>query len=410
MCITNSDFWGCIMTKKVREKVILAFSGGLDTSFCVPWLKEQGYDVITVFVNTAGFTTPKLGAIAKRAHDLGAVKHANIPAEKDLYEKIVSYLIKANGLYQGIYPQLCGDRYIIVEKCIEVARRERTQNIAHGCTAMGNDQIRFDVSIQALGDYRIIAPIRDIQNTASVQVRDYEIDYLRKRGFSIVQAHHKYSINQNMLGVTISGSEIDRYDEPSEEAFVLTKTVSAKQSEYITIQFEHGMPVALNGKKLPGALLLKTLNGKAAAHGIGRFIYTGDCIIGIKGRIVFECPGLHTLLVAHKALEDAVLTKEQNQLKNLLGQKWAHLVYSGLYFDPLRNDIEQFLDSQQTYVTGTVTVKLHNGTAVPVKYSSPYILQEKDTVYAQTAAWQPHEAEGYIKLFGMSTVLASKRM
>ena len=390
------------------KKVILAFSGGLDTSFCVNWLKELKYEVVTVFVNTGGLNKSFLKSISKKAYALGASKHYTIHAEKDIYRKIIAYLIKSNGLYQDIYPQLCADRYIIVEKCIEIAQKEKTNLIAHGCTAMGNDQVRFDVSIMAHGAYEIINPIREIQKSIKKNIRQYEIDYLKKRGFAVPYAHKKYSINQNILGTTISGSEIDLNDEPQETAFSLTSKESPCNPCYINIGFKHGLPVSLNGKSMQNISLLHALNKIAGKYGVGRFIYTGDCIIGIKGRIAFECPGLQSLIVAHRALEEATLSREQNHFKSTISQKWAYLVYSGFYFDPLRQNLEKFIDDHQQFVTGNVTLKLVERSILPVKYSSPYLIRDKNTVYAQSSAWEPHEAEGFIKLAGLSTILAQR--
>ncbi|MBI4232615.1 argininosuccinate synthase [Candidatus Peregrinibacteria bacterium] len=392
----------------MSKKAVLAFSGGLDTSFCVLWLKDKGYEVITVCVDTGGVDKDKVKAISKKALQLGAKKHYTVSAEKDIFENIVAYLVKSGGLYQDIYPQLCADRYVIVEKCVEIALREKTNIIAHGCTAMGNDQVRFDVSIKALGNYEIVAPIREIQNTVKGNIREYEIKYLKTRGFETQQLHRKYSVNQNVLGVTISGSEIDSNNEPAEDVFVLTKSKSSG-TKYIRMGFKGGLPVSLNDKKMSGIDILKMLNKIVGAYGIGRFIYTGDCIIGIKGRIAFECPGLYALAVAHKALEDATLSKEQNQFKRIIGQKWAHLVYSGLYYEPLRKDLEKFIESNQKFVSGSVTLKLRPNSLLPVKYSSHYLIKEKGTVYAQTSTWKPQEAEGFIKLFGLSTILSAKR-
>lgn len=392
----------------MSKKAVLAFSGGLDTSFCVVWLKERGHEVITVFVGTGGVDNTKVKAIHKKAIQLGARKHYTVSAEKDIFENIVAYLVKSGGLYQDIYPQLCADRYVIVEKCVEVARKEKTDIIAHGCTGMGNDQVRFDVSIRALGDYKIIAPIREIQNTVKGNIREYEINYLKDMGFETPQMHRKYSVNQNVLGVTISGSEIDSNDEPSEDVFVLTKAKTSA-AKYVKIGFERGLPVSLNDKKISGINMLKALNKVVGAYGIGRFIYTGDCIIGIKGRIAFECPGLYALTVAHRALEDATLSKEQNQFKRVISQKWAYLVYSGLYFEPLRQDLEKFIDSHQKFVSGSVTLKLRPNALLPVKYSSPNLVKERGVVYAQASTWKPQEADGFIKLFSLSTTLAAKR-
>jgi len=393
----------------MSERVILAFSGGLDTSFCAVWLKENGYDVITVYVNTAGLSAKKCNEIERKAYELGVAKHYTMEAEDDFFDKVISYLIKTEGLYQGVYPQLCSDRYIIVEKCIEVAKKEGTNIISHGCTAMGNDQVRFDLSIKANGDYKIIAPIREIQDKVCGKIRLYEQDYLEKRGFKIEKKHSKYSINSNILGTTISGSEIDECEEPSKDAFFMTKENKHKAPISLNIDFDKGVPVAINGKKMKGAAILKLLNEVAGSYGVGRFIYTGDCIIGIKGRIVFECPGLHTLLVAHKALEEAVLTSHQNQFKMIASQKWAHLVFSGLYYEPLRRDIELLIDEMQRSVVGSVRVKISAGGVLPVAYKTDFALRDATALYAQSASWHASDAEGFIKLFGMSTLLSTKR-
>lgn len=393
----------------MSEKVILAFSGGLDTRFCLVWLRESGYDVVTVYVNTAGISGGKCKEIEECAYNLGAVKHYTVEAEDDFFKKIIVYLIKGHGLYQGIYPQLCSDRYIIVDKCIEVAKRESAECIAHGCTAMGNDQVRFDLSIKARGNYRIISPIRMIQDEVSGRIRLYEIGYLRERGFDIPSMHRKYSINQNILGTTISGSEIDECEEPAEGAFLLTRDCSVKPSLHFEIGFDAGEPVSINGKKMKGVAILKILNRVAGSYGIGRFIYTGDCAIGIKGRIAFECPGLYSLLVAHRSLEEAVLTKEQNQFKDIISQKWAYLVFSGLYYEPLREDLEVLIDSMQKKVCGEVRIRILNGCVLPVGYRSDNVLRETKSLYAQSASWGFVEAQGFIKLFGMSSILAIMR-
>lgn len=393
----------------MSKKVILAFSGGLDTRFCLVWLREGGYDVVSVYVNTAGISSRKCKEIEECAYNLGAVKHYTIKAEDDFFKKIIVYLIKGHGLYQNIYPQLCSDRYIIVEKCIEVADIESAGCIAHGCTAMGNDQVRFDLSIKAKGNYQIISPIRQIQDEVDGRIRLYEIGYLRERGFDVPSEHRKYSINQNILGTTISGSEIDEFEEPSEGAFFLTKDCLVKPPLHLEIGFDEGEPVSINGKRMKGAAILKILNKLAGSYGIGRFIYTGDCIIGIKGRIAFECPGLYSLLIAHRALEEAVLTKEQNQFKDIISQKWAHLVFSALYYEPLREDLEVLIDNMQKKVSGRVRIKLSNGNVLPVGYKSDYVLKEVKTLYAQSASWGSTEAEGFIRLFGMSSILATLR-
>lgn len=394
---------------KNGDKVVLAFSGGLDTSFCVVRLKEKGYRVITVFVSTGDLPPPTLAAVGRRARKLGAWRHYTIDARHKIYDRIAAYLIKAHGLYQGVYPQLCADRYAIVEECVRIARREGTKLIAHGCTAMGNDQVRFDVSIRALGDYMIIAPIRELQTEIKSPLRQYEADYLEKAGFRVSARQKKYTVNQNMLGVTISGSEIDELNEPDEKAFVLTNGRPQAKPRSIEIGFEKGLPVSLNGRRQAGGNILKTLNRQVGAYGIGRFIYTGDCVIGIKGRIAFECPGLHALITAHRALEEAVLSREQNRFKRVIGDEWARLVFAGLYHDPLRTDLEKFIDSLQRFVAGKVVLKLEARRLMAVKYSSPYRIRGKGLVYAQRSTWPPCEAEGFVKLYGLATTLSGRR-
>jgi argininosuccinate synthase len=394
---------------KNGNKVVLAFSGGLDTSFCVVRLKEKGYRVITVFVSTGDQPTQVLAAVGRQARELGAWRHYTIDARRKVYDRIVTYLIKANGLYQDVYPQLCADRYAIVEECVQIAMREGTKLIAHGCTAMGNDQVRFDVSIRALGDYGIIAPIRELQAEIKTPLRAYEADYLKRAGYQVPPRQKKYTVNQNVLGVTISGSEIDELNEPDEEAFVLTRGSAQSEPRSIEIGFEKGLPVSLNGRRQAGPKILETLNRQVGAYGIGRFIYTGDCVIGIKGRIAFECPGLHALITAHRTLEESVLSREQNRFKRVIGDEWARLVFAGLYHDPLRTDLEKFIDSLQRFVTGKVVLKLEARHLMAVKYSSPYRIRGKGLVYAQQSTWPPSVAEGFVKLYGLSTTLSSRR-
>ena len=206
----------------MNKKVVLAFSGGLDTSFCIPYLIDQGYEVHTLFVNTGGTSSKEESAITKRANELGAKKHININVEKSLWSEILVPLIQSGALYQNKYPALCSDRYLIVKESIKLCKKLKTKDIAHGCTGMGNDQIRFDLSIRAHGNYNIITPIREIQNITK-NVRAYEENYLQDKGFKVSSLHKKYSINENLMGATISGSEIDEWEEPSNESFVLCK-------------------------------------------------------------------------------------------------------------------------------------------------------------------------------------------
>ncbi len=392
-------------------KVVLAFSGGLDTSFCVPYLRERGHEVVTVFVDTGGFTPPEVARIARRARDLGAARHFSVNAEKSIYDRVISYLVKSGGLYEQTYPNMCADRYVIAEMCADVARKVGSRAIAHGCTAMGNDQVRFDCAIRSIGDYTILAPIRDFHAEVKTDLRAKETAYLERRGFEVAKSHRRYSINRNVFGVTISGSEIDQNGEPSEDAWVLTAPLekAPARPERIRIGFASGLPISMNGKKRHGIEILKDLNRRVGRHGAGRAIYTGDCVIGIKGRIAFECPGLSALLVAHRALESATLSREQIDFKSMVSQRWATLAYNGLFYDPLARDLERFLDSNQRNVTGEVTIKVFKGTILPVAHTSPNLLKDDRTVYAQAAGWTPSEAEAFVKLFGLGTELASRK-
>ena len=386
------------------KKIVLAFSGGLDTSFCVPYLIDQGFEVHTVFVNTGGTTIDEEISITNRADELGASNHININVEESLWKEIIKPLIWSGSTYQNKYPALCSDRYLIVKEAVKQCQELGTKYIAHGCTGMGNDQVRFDLSIQSLGNFKIITPIREIQNTVS-DVRNYEKEYLEAKGFEVPSLHSKYSINVNLLGATASGSEIDEWDEPSDASFILCNQPDnyPSQSKKLAIEFKHGEAIAIDGEAIMGSNLLKSLNHMGGEYGVGREIFTGDTIIGLKGRFLFEAPGLAILYKAHRALEESLLTREQNTFKPIIGQKWVDLVYNGLYFDPLVKNLETFLKDIQSNINGIVDVVLSPGKVDAVAVHSDRILISREGVYAQSASWGVEEAAGFIKLYGQST-------
>ena len=388
----------------MNKKVVLAFSGGLDTSFCVPYLIDQGYEVHTLFVNTGGISPKEERAITIRAKELGAKKHININVEKSLWSEILIPLVQSGALYQNKYPALCSDRYLIVKESIKLCKKLKTKDIAHGCTGMGNDQIRFDLSIRAHGDYNIITPIREIQNITK-NVRGFEEDYLQERGFKVSSLHKKYSINENLMGATISGSEIDEWEEPSNESFVICKLPNQypKKSKTLKIKFLRGKVISINNKKMQGADFLRSLNTLGGSFGIGRSVFSSDTIIGLKGRFVFEAPGITILMSAHRALEEGVLTDKQNFVKSQVGQEWVNLVYRGFYFEPLRENLEAFLLDSQKTVSGEVTLKLTHGRVDAVAVKSKNILKSAEGTYAQSATWSEAESKGFIKLIGQST-------
>ena len=390
----------------MSKDIVLAFSGGLDTSFCVPYLKERGWAVHTVFADTGGVDAEERAYIEQRAKELGVASHVTVDGGPAIWEGFVKPFVQAGEGYQGQYPLLVSDRYLIVDAAIQRAAELGTRAIAHGCTGMGNDQVRFDLAVKALGDYEIVAPIREIQKEHT-QTRAYEQKYLEERGFEVRSKQKSYTINENLLGVTLSGGEIDQWKTPGEGARGWCKPRSEWPAEKlsVTIGFEKGEAVSLNGQKLPGAKLISHLNQLFAPYGVGRGMYTGDTTIGLKGRIVYEAPGLISLLAAHRALEEAVLSKQQNRFKPEVARKWIEVVYEGFYHDPIKTDLEAFLASSQECVTGEVVLETTGAQVTAVEIRSPHILNAKGATYAQSADWGVAEAEGFIKLFGMSSTL-----
>lgn len=391
----------------MRPTVVLAFSGGLDTSFCVPYLTDLGYEVVTLFVDTGGVDAEKRQQIERRAHELGASGHVVRDASMELWGSIVAPFIMGGVLYQDQYPILCSDRYLIAVALAELADELGADAVAHGCTGMGNDQVRLDQSLRCLTERAILAPIREIQSRTD-SLRAYEIAQLLARGVRVQEDVRRYTINEDLLGATISGAEIDTFQRPSDDTWRLTASRSAWPADTLQVEigFEEGRAVALDGVATPGPALLAQLNAIFGAYGVGRGVYTGDTIIGLKGRIVFEAPGLTALLTAHRALEETVLTKAQSSFKPMAARRWTDLVYAGLYFDPLRTDLEAFIRSTQRRVTGVVTLETAGGSCLATAVDSPNALIRPDATYAQRADWTKSDAEGFIKLYGLSSAIA----
>ena len=388
------------------KKVILAFSGGLDTTFCTIYLQEKGYQVITATVDTGGYSDEDLKRIEEKSKSLGAVRHYNVDAKETIYQNIIQYLIKLNGLYEEDYPLMCADRYIIAEEILKIAEQESADAVAHGSTAVGNDQVRFDGSFLTLNSsIELITPIKELGIT-----RQQEMKYLEQRGIGVEHVYTKYSVNQNIFGVTVSGTEVDENKEPDAGAYQLTKKDLSATSEYVILEFCEGVPFKLNGEALPGIDILMKLNTILGKYGYGSDIYIGDCIIGIKGRIMFEAPGLLALVEAHKKLEQLTLTKKQISFSKCAGTQWADLVYSGLYYELLTRDLECFADSVQKRVSGTVKIKAEANQITVVELDSPYSLVKKDiAMYAQKASWSAAEANGFIRLHTMQQQLTGTK-
>jgi argininosuccinate synthase len=389
------------------KKVVLAFSGGLDTSFCTAYLKEQGYEVITVTSDLGGFTSDELKKIEKRAKETGATKHYTIPSAEKLFNKLITRAIKANALYEGSYP-LCAsiNRYIICEDVVKVARKENATAVAHGCTGAGNDQVRFDISFMSLApDLEILAPVRDSKFT-----RDKETEYLEKRGIKVPRKISLYTIDESLWGRTMSGGDIDKPEKSvPEEAYKWTKPIekTPNKPKCLKITFEKGIPVKINGKKFRHMVSVKELNKIGGEYGIGRELYIADCTIGVKGRLAFEIPSAKILINAHKALEQMVLTRNQFIAKNFVDEFWTSLVYHAHYYDPVVRDLEAFIDSCQERVTGEVEMKLFKGNATVLNTKSKYsMFRPEIALYGQRYSFEPKDIQGFIKLWGLQSKLS----
>jgi len=392
------------------KKVALAFSGGLDTSFCAVYLREElGYEVISVTVDTGGFTQEELKRIEARAGELGVRSHHTVDARQFVYEKFISYIIKGNALRGSSYPLSVGAER--VAQAIEVARiavKEKAEALAHGSTGAGNDQIRFDVAFSVLlPDCKIIAPIRNLGWS-----RSEEAAWLKDRGFSVLLEEKDYSINEGLWGTTIGGKEThNSWDFPPESVFRSTRAIenTPDTAEFLVVDFEKGVPQALDGKKKRGIHIVAELNRRAAIHGIGRGVHLGDTIMGIKGRIVFEAPAPIIIVSAHRELEKLVLSKNQRFWKDHLGQVYGNMLHEGQYFDPVMRDIEAMIDSSQSRVSGSAKIKMHKGNFMVQGVKSPHSLMKSDlATYGEVQKlWDSRDAEGFCKIYGIPSRLHS---
>jgi len=374
---------------------VLAYSGGLDTSVMVNWLAEKyGFEVITVTLDVG--QQEDLKVIEEKAKIVGAVKHYTIDAKKEFVERFIFPAIKANALYEGKYPLSSAlSRPLIAEKLVEIAKKENASAVAHGCTGRGNDQVRFEVTIEALApELKIIAPVREWKLT-----RTEEIEYAKKHGIPVQTKKHPYSIDQNLWGRSIECGPLDNPEtEPPPDVFEWTvqPEKAPDTPEYLIIKFEEGIPVSVNNKKFSSVGLVDYLNRFAGKHGVGRIDHIEDRVVGLKSREVYECPAAICLIEAHKDLEKLVLTRHEIMFKELVDHQWSWLVYSGLWVEPLRKDLEAFIDKTQKNVTGEVKLKLFKGNVWVVGRSSPYSLHVEPD-YDQSIA------KGFIKLWGLPT-------
>jgi argininosuccinate synthase len=386
-------------------KVVLSYSGGLDTTVCIPLLREKyGFDeVVTVSVDI-GQPEGEL----KRAEERGkryADKHYTVDAKND-FLKALFMLIKANGEYEGYVLGTAIARPIIAEKVVEIAEKEGAEAIAHGCTGKGNDQLRFENVFRQYG-YRVVAPIRELNLT-----REWEIEYAKQKGIEVGATKEKpYSIDENLWSRSIEGGRLEDPEfVPPEGIYEWTKSPekSELEPEVVKIDFEKGIPVALNDEKLGGLELIKTLNKIGGMHGIGRTDMIEDRVLGLKARENYEHPAATILITAHRDLEKLVLSRRELKFKRIVEEEWAELVYYGLVNDPLFDALNAFINATQERVTGWVKVKLYRGSIIPIARHSEFALYSEELVSFDTAAIDQKLAEGFATFHGLQGRLFRK--
>jgi argininosuccinate synthase len=393
------------------KPIVLAYSGGLDTSFLVPWVAENtGRPVITVTVDTGGIDESAARTLAERARALGAIEHYQIDARADYFEQVLRFLIMGNVKRGQLYPLCVGaERVMQAQTMAHMARQLGTNMIAHGCTAAGNDQVRFEVALRTLApDLEVLAPVRD-----QAFRRQDELEYLQKRRLPVPPSGAAYSINRGLWGVTIGGKEtLTSAGSIPDSAWVLTRDAftNPRSPERHVISFERGRPVALDGKALSPVRVIESLESIAAPFGVGRGIHLGDTIIGTKGRVAFEAPAAETLLTAHRELEKLVLTGRQQRIKELVAQPYGDLVHEGQLLDPVCRDIEALLLSSQERVTGEVHVLFRTGQLFIEGVESPYSLMTASKgVYGEAVGeWTAADALGFSKIVSLTGVFARR--
>jgi argininosuccinate synthase len=391
-----------------KEKIVLAYSGGLDTSIAIKWFEEKyNYDVIAV-VGDLG-EGKNLEAIKQKALKTGAIACHVLDLKKEFADEYLACALKANALYEGVYPLISSlSRPLISKKLIEIANQEGAAFVSHGCTGKGNDQVRFDVSLMTLKPgIKIIAPMRDhpmTRENAILYAKEHEIDLP-------IDLNSPFSIDKNLWGRSCEcGVLEDPWVQAPEAAYELTQSPekSPAAPEYIEITFDKGLPTSLNGQAMPFHLLIAALNEMAGQHGVGRIDHVENRLVGIKSREIYEAPAAITLIKAHQAIESLCLTRDVAQFKPLMEQKFANMVYEGLWFSPLLNAVNAFINESQSTVSGTVKLKLFKGTATVVGRKSAHSLYQHDlATYAEGDKFDHTAAVGFIKIYGLPMVVNS---
>ncbi len=391
--------------------IILAYSGGLDTSFCVPWLKETyGRDVITATIDTGGIDARTAADLEERAMALGAIEHVRVDARQEYFDKVIRYLIAGNVLRGNAYPLCVGaERGIQAARLAQLATERQATSVAHGCTAAGNDQVRFEVALRTLNPgLEVLAPVRDMQ-----WVRDQQLAYLEDHGLPLPAQGSRYSVNRGLWGITIGGREtLTSENSLPEEAWVLSCNAfkNPQPSSQHSLDFDQGIPVALDNEPMAPVALIEALENLAGSYGIGRGIHLGDTILGTKGRVAFEAPAAITLITAHRELEKLVLSAQQTRVKDGVAATYGDLVHEGKQLDQLCSDIEAMLESSQRRVSGSVKFTLQAGNLFVDGVTSPYSLLAATTgVYGEAAGeWTPTDALGHARILSLTGTLQTR--
>jgi argininosuccinate synthase len=404
-----------------KRKIVLAFSGGLDTSYALVSLREQGWEVLTANVDTGGLHSGEGDVVRARAEELGAARHFVIDAREELYSRVVTYAIKANYLRNGGYPSCVGaERLVQAEKVVQCALDNGADAIAHGSTGAGADHVRYDSVIRALApQLEIITPIRDERLT-----REFERDFLRQHGFETSDKVTTYSINEGLIGTSIGGKETyGSWDYLPEDAWESTRSIKDAPEDGIelVLAFDKGevtsattldgTPIEGTGPDAPNYAILRSLNVLAAEHGVGRGIHMGSTMVGNLARVGFEAPGMLTLIAAHRELERLTLSNRQQATKATLGTTYGDLLHEAVYYDPILDDFRAFLDSSQARVTGEVRIRLQKGNIIPLGSRSPYSLLDAATrqgvVYGYgSSLWTGEQARAFAHMYAIPGAIA----
>lgn len=392
----------------MSPKIILAYSGGLDTSVAIHWMREKyGVDIVTLTLDLG--QADDLAQIETKSKDVGAVSHHTLDVKREFVEDYVFPAIKANGLYEWKYPVSTAlARPLIARKLVDLAHKEGAVGVAHGCTGKGNDQVRFEVAVKSYDPaLKIIAPAREWNLS-----REQEIRYAEEHGIPVpVDLGNPYSVDQNLWGRSIECGALENPDtEPPPEVYEWTSPPekTPDKPEYVKIEFDNGVPIALNGKHAGPVEIIRELNYIGGKHGVGRIDHIEDRLVGIKSREVYECPAATILIEAHRELEKTVLTRHEISFKHYVDKEWAQLVYTGLWNDPLREALDAFIEKTQERVIGQVRLKIFKGTVQVVGRNSPLSLYESSlATYTSASTFDQSWSNGFIEIWAMPTVLAN---